>query len=177
YDADSVAVVVQDHGHGMSPEDAQRVFDRFWRADPSRPRTIGGTGLGPSISAEDAHLHEGWLQAWGQAGEGAVFRLTIPRRPGHVLVRSPLPLERSFDLAEAVAAASATPTGEIRVGPEVLPDLDESPEDRATGSGTEGERGDPHDETFCGRPGPPRCSVWERPARASPPPRPSPAAP
>ncbi len=139
-DADSVAVVVQDHGHGMSPEDALRVFDRFWRADPSRARTIGGTGLGLSISAEDARLHEGWLQAWGQAGEGAVFRLTIPRRPGHVLVRSPLPLERSFDLAEAVAAASATPTGEIRVGPEVLPDLDESPEDRATGSGTEGER-------------------------------------
>jgi len=139
-DADSVAVVVQDHGHGMSPEDALRVFDRFWRADPSRARTIGGTGLGLSISAEDARLHGGWLQAWGQAGEGAVFRLTIPRRPGHVLVRSPLPLERSFDLAEAVAAASATPTGEIRVGPEVLPDLDESPEDRATGSGTEGER-------------------------------------
>ena len=140
-DADSVAVVVQDHGHGMSPEDAQRVFDRFWRADPSRARTIGGTGLGLSISAEDAHLHEGWLQAWGQVGEGAVFRLTIPRRPGHVLVRSPLPLERSFDRAEAVAAVSPTPTGEIRVGPEVLPNLDENPEEPAPGSGgAEGER-------------------------------------
>src|SRR5699024_5303775 len=112
-------------------EDAQRVFDRFWRADPSRARTLGGTGLGLSISAEDARLHEGWLQAWGQVGEGAVFRLTIPRRPGHVLARSPLRLERTFDLAEDIT--SSTPTGEIRVGPEVLPDLDEAPEDAPAG--------------------------------------------
>src|SRR5699024_1913876 len=130
-DADSVAVVVQDHGHGMSPEDAQRGFDRFWRADPSRARPIGGPGLGLSISAEDARLHEGWLQAWGQVGEGAVFRLTIPRRPGHVLVRSPLPLERSFDRAEAVAAVSPTPTGEIRVGQIGRAHVDENPEDPA----------------------------------------------
>src|SRR5699024_1010856 len=44
-DADAVSVVVQDHGHGISPEAAERVFDRFWRADPSRARTLGGTGL------------------------------------------------------------------------------------------------------------------------------------
>ncbi|ASK64916.1 two-component sensor histidine kinase [Brachybacterium avium] len=132
-DADSVAVVVQDHGHGISPEDAERVFDRFWRADPSRARTIGGTGLGLSISAEDARLHDGWLQAWGQEGEGAVFRLTLPRRPGSVLTRSPLRLERSFDRTGADAAVSSTPTGEIRIGPEVLPDLDETAEDPIIG--------------------------------------------
>lgn len=140
-DADSVAVVVQDHGHGISPDDAQRVFDRFWRADPSRARNIGGTGLGLSISVEDARLHDGWLQAWGQEGEGAVFRLTIPRRPGAVLTRSPLHLERSFDRSEVEAAVSSTPTGEIRIGPEVLPDLEETPEEPLTGDGrTEGER-------------------------------------
>src|SRR5690625_5288759 len=61
---EAVAVLVQDHAHGISPEDAQHVFDRFWRADPSRARTLGGTGLGLSISVEDAHLHSGWLQAW-----------------------------------------------------------------------------------------------------------------
>ena len=61
-DEDAVAVVVQDFGHGISPEDARRVFDRFWRADPSRARTLGGTGLGLSISASDAHLHGGWLR-------------------------------------------------------------------------------------------------------------------
>ena len=140
-DADSVAVVVQDHGHGISPEDAQRVFDRFWRADPSRARNIGGTGLGLSISAEDARLHDGWLHAWGQEGEGAVFRLTIPRRPGAVLTRSPLRLERSFDRSEIDAAVSSTPTGEIRIGPAVLPDLEEAPEESFTADdGTEGER-------------------------------------
>ena len=124
-DDDAVAVVVQDYGHGISPEDAQHVFDRFWRADPSRARTLGGTGLGLSISVEDARLHDGWLQAWGQEGEGAVFRLTLPRRPGAVLTRSPLRLERSFDRREADAAVSTTPTGEIRVGPGLLPDLGE----------------------------------------------------
>ena len=123
-DEDAVAVVVQDFGHGISPEDARRVFDRFWRADPSRARTLGGTGLGLSISVSDAHLHGGWLQAWGQEGEGAVFRLTLPRRPGTELVRSPLRLERPFDRERAEDAVSPTPTGEIRIGPDLLPDLE-----------------------------------------------------
>ncbi len=128
-DADAVAVVVQDSGPGISPRDAARVFDRFWRADPSRARTIGGTGLGLAISVEDAHLHDGWLQAWGQVGAGAVFRLTLPRRPGATLARSPLPLERALGpdapsgIPSGLAAPSdpwapaetATPTG--------LPDL------------------------------------------------------
>lgn len=99
-----------------------RVFDRFWRADPSRARTLGGTGLGLSISAEDARLHGGWLQAWGQEGRGAVFRLTVPRRPGGDFLRSPLRLERSFD-RDAVGTYSVTPTGEIPIAPGLLPDL------------------------------------------------------
>lgn len=124
-DDDAVAVVVQDQGHGISPEDAAHVFDRFWRADPSRARTLGGTGLGLSISAEDARLHDGWLQAWGQEGRGAVFRLTLPRRPGTPLTRSPLRLERSLDRWGADAAVSPTPTGELRIGPGLLPDLED----------------------------------------------------
>lgn len=139
-DADAVAVVVQDHGHGISPEAAERVFDRFWRADPSRARTLGGTGLGLSISAEDARLHDGWLQAWGQEGEGAVFRLTLPRRPGPVLVRSPLLLERSFDRDEPEAAVSPTPTGELRISPELLPDMDEQASVPVTDPGEGGAR-------------------------------------
>ena len=139
-DADAVAVVVQDHGHGISPEAAERVFDRFWRADPSRARTLGGTGLGLSISAEDARLHDGWLQAWGKEGEGAVFRLTLPRRPGPVLVRSPLLLERSFDRDEPEAAVSPTPTGELRISPELLPDMDEQASVPVTDPGEGGAR-------------------------------------
>jgi two-component system sensor histidine kinase MtrB len=68
------------------------VFDRFWRADPSRVRTVGGSGLGLSISLEDARLHGGWLEAWGAPGKGAVFRLTLPVRVGDRLRSSPLPL-------------------------------------------------------------------------------------
>ncbi|GAA3675717.1 HAMP domain-containing histidine kinase [Yimella sp. RIT 621] len=88
----AVAVTVRDHGVGLEPGDAVRVFNRFWRADPARARTTGGTGLGLSISLEDARLHEGWLQAWGSPGEGSCFRLTLPRRPGQPIGRSPLPL-------------------------------------------------------------------------------------
>ena len=57
----AVAFQVRDHGPGMSDEVAQHVFDRFYRADPSRKRTTGGTGLGLAISAEDAALHSGLL--------------------------------------------------------------------------------------------------------------------
>jgi two-component system sensor histidine kinase MtrB len=68
------------------------VFDRFWRADPARARTTGGTGLGLAIALEDARLHNGWLQAWGEHGKGSVFRLTVPRICGQQLIGSPLPL-------------------------------------------------------------------------------------
>ena len=81
------------------------VFNRFWRSDPARARTSGGTGLGLAISLEDAHLHGGWLQAWGRPGEGAQFRLTLPRRVGTVLRHSPLPLA---PLDEVDVAASPT---------------------------------------------------------------------
>ncbi|MFC5815354.1 MtrAB system histidine kinase MtrB [Nonomuraea sp. NPDC050478] len=91
-DRDAVAVAVRDHGIGLKPGEDTLVFDRFWRADPSRARTIGGTGLGLAISREDAGLHGGWLQAWGQPGEGSQFRLTLPRKAGTDLKGSPLSL-------------------------------------------------------------------------------------
>ncbi|NYG55207.1 MtrAB system histidine kinase MtrB [Nocardioides perillae] len=91
-DAHSAALAVRDHGVGLAPGESAMVFNRFWRADPARARTTGGTGLGLSISLEDTHLHGGWLQAWGRPGEGALFRLTLPRRAGEPLRASPLPL-------------------------------------------------------------------------------------
>jgi len=93
YDEDAVAITVRDHGVGLKPGQAGLVFNRFWRGDPSRSRLTGGTGLGLAISLEDARLHDGWLQAWGEAGRGAQFRLTLPRRAGHTLMHSPLPLD------------------------------------------------------------------------------------
>ncbi|WP_246167297.1 MULTISPECIES: MtrAB system histidine kinase MtrB [Arthrobacter] len=90
--ADAVGVAVRDYGIGMSEDDAARVFDRFWRADPARARTTGGSGLGLAIAAEDARLHGGWLEAWGSPGDGACFRLTLPRRHGEGFAASPVPL-------------------------------------------------------------------------------------
>ena len=88
----AAAITVRDLGVGLRPDEAQHVFDRFWRADPSRVRTVGGSGLGLSISLEDARLHGGWLQVWGQPGCGAQFRLTLPMTAGGELISSPLPL-------------------------------------------------------------------------------------
>jgi len=102
-DSDAVAVAVRDHGVGLRPGEDQLVFERFWRADPARARTTGGTGLGLAISLEDAHLHGGWLQAWGERGRGSVFRLTVPRAAGQPLAGSPLPL--GPDEAEVVTSA------------------------------------------------------------------------
>jgi two-component system sensor histidine kinase MtrB len=90
---EAVAVGVRDHGTGLRPGESSLVFNRFWRADPARARTTGGTGLGLPIALEDAQLHDGWLQAWGEPGDGANFRLTLPRHVGEEITHSPLPLE------------------------------------------------------------------------------------
>ena len=102
-DEHAAAVSVRDHGIGLTSEQAKLVFQRFWRADPSRQRTVGGTGLGLSIALEDARLHGGWLQAWGQPGHGAVFRLTLPRRAGDPVRTSPLPLRPTDEVVVAPA--------------------------------------------------------------------------
>ena len=91
-DSVAVAVSVRDFGVGLRPGEEQRVFERFWRGDPARARKTGGNGLGLAISLEDARLHGGWLQAWGERGKGSVFRLTLPRVVGQELAGSPLPL-------------------------------------------------------------------------------------
>ncbi|MGV0904869.1 MtrAB system histidine kinase MtrB [Mycobacterium novum] len=92
-DADTVAVTVRDHGVGLRPGEEKLVFSRFWRADPSRVRRSGGTGLGLAISVEDARLHQGRLEAWGEPGKGACFRLTLPLVRGHKVTTSPLPMK------------------------------------------------------------------------------------
>lgn len=89
----AVAAGVRDFGLGMDPADAERVFDRFWRADPSRQRTIGGTGLGLSIALGDATLHGGTLAVWSELGVGSNFVLTLPRRSATIDGPSPVPVE------------------------------------------------------------------------------------
>ncbi|AZM89410.1 MULTISPECIES: MtrAB system histidine kinase MtrB [Streptomyces] len=102
----AVAVAVRDYGVGLKPGEATRVFNRFWRADPARARTTGGTGLGLSIAVEDARLHGGWLQAWGEPGGGSQFRLTLPRTADEPLRGSPIPLEPEDSRGNRARAAA-----------------------------------------------------------------------
>ena len=98
----AIAFAVRDYGIGMEQADVAKVFDRFWRADPSRKRTIGGTGLGLAISLEDATLHDGWLEVWSERGQGTCFRLTLPRSRSVPIESSPvgLPPEDAVDELE-----------------------------------------------------------------------------
>ncbi|MEV7088785.1 MtrAB system histidine kinase MtrB [Streptomyces sp. NPDC093085] len=105
----AVAVAVRDYGVGLKPGEATRVFNRFWRADPARARTTGGTGLGLSIAVEDARLHGGWLQAWGEPGGGSQFRLTLPRTADEALRGSPIPLEPEDSRRNRENAGAADP--------------------------------------------------------------------
>ncbi|MFI9150030.1 MtrAB system histidine kinase MtrB [Streptomyces sp. NPDC053367] len=108
----AVAVAVRDYGVGLKPGEATRVFNRFWRADPARARTTGGTGLGLSIALEDARLHGGWLQAWGEPGGGSQFRLTLPRTADEPLRGSPIPLEPKDSRRNRGLDGAGLPRGE-----------------------------------------------------------------
>ncbi|SFR99420.1 two-component system, OmpR family, sensor histidine kinase MtrB [Microbacterium sp. cf046] len=101
-DQQAVALGVRDFGLGMKPEDVERVFDRFWRADPSRTRTIGGTGLGLSIALGDARLHGGELAVWSDLGRGSNFVLTLPRQGGRLRTPSPIPVDPGDDSIAAI---------------------------------------------------------------------------
>nr|WP_281366412.1 MtrAB system histidine kinase MtrB [Nesterenkonia xinjiangensis] len=113
----AVGVAVRDHGLGMSPSEVAHVFDRFWRADPARARTTGGSGLGLSIATEDTRLHHGALDAWGQKGQGSCFRLVLPRRQDEPYRASPLalpPVYRSSDRRRVSMPVDGAPaTGEV----------------------------------------------------------------
>ncbi|WP_221585392.1 MtrAB system histidine kinase MtrB [Microbacterium sp. G2-8] len=123
----AVAVGVRDYGLGMKPEHAERVFDRFWRADPSRTRTLGGTGLGLSIALGDAKLHGGSLEVWSHIGVGTHFVLTIPRDPDGGAVESPIAVEPAASLPMGDgSAASASPTETLIVRRESAPRQEES---------------------------------------------------
>ncbi|MGY1782446.1 sensor histidine kinase [Geodermatophilus sp. SYSU D01036] len=76
---DVVVLRVADEGPGMAPEDAARVFERFYRADASRSRAAGGTGLGLSIVASLVAAHGGEVALDTAPGRGAAFTVRLPR--------------------------------------------------------------------------------------------------
>lgn len=75
---DRLVITVSDTGSGIAPEDLPRVFDRFWRADTSRSRATGGSGLGLSIARQLARAHGGDITATSTLGAGAAFRIEMP---------------------------------------------------------------------------------------------------
>jgi len=77
------------------------VFDRFWRADPSRQRSTGGTGLGLAIAQEDALAHDGRIDVWSELGAGTCFRVVIPRTIESSVNDAPLPLPPETDLVDS----------------------------------------------------------------------------
>ena len=85
-----VSVGVRDYGSGFNYTDRKMLFERFWRADSSRARSTGGTGLGLSIALEDAKLHQGEIDVWGERGKGAHFVLTIPKFAGGSIETKPI---------------------------------------------------------------------------------------
>jgi two-component system sensor histidine kinase SenX3 len=71
-------IAVTDSGSGISPEHQERIFERFYRADPSRSRETGGTGLGLSIVKHVAKIHRGEVKLFSQVGVGSTFTLRVP---------------------------------------------------------------------------------------------------
>ena len=78
-DSDLVRIAVVDQGIGISKEDQERVFERFFRVDKARSRVTGGTGLGLSIVKHVAADHGGTVELWSTPGRGSTFTLVLPR--------------------------------------------------------------------------------------------------
>lgn len=75
---DRVRIAVVDQGEGIAPEHQERVFERFYRADPARSRETGGTGLGLSIVKHVVSDHGGRVELWSALGKGSTFTIILP---------------------------------------------------------------------------------------------------
>ncbi|MCC2660736.1 MAG: two-component sensor histidine kinase [Arthrobacter sp.] len=80
-----VSISVTDQGEGLSAEDQERVFERFYRVDSARSRHTGGTGLGLSIVKHVVSNHGGEVTLWSQPGQGSTFTLRLPEMEGQAL--------------------------------------------------------------------------------------------
>jgi two-component system OmpR family sensor kinase len=93
----AVVLDVIDDGRGMTAEQAQRVFERFYRADAARNRASGGTGLGLAIVAGLVAAHGGQVSVKTAPGEGADFRVKLPLSPDALPADGLSPDDTSFD--------------------------------------------------------------------------------
>ena len=80
-----VVVSVEDEGEGIPAEDLPHIFERFYRADVHRARTLGGTGLGLAIALENVNLHKGSVTVTSEVSKGSGFTVVLPgmeQQPG-----------------------------------------------------------------------------------------------
>ena len=70
---------ISDNGIGMPPEALDRIFDRFYRVDKARSRSMGGNGLGLSIAKEIMDAHSGSIDVVSQLGQGTTMELKFPK--------------------------------------------------------------------------------------------------
>ena len=108
---DEIAVTVSDNGPGVSDEALQRLFDRFFRVDPSRSRENGGTGLGLSIVAAIVRSHGGQILASHTAGGGLTMTVVLPRATGTAAVPPPGTVDPTGPIAIDTGTAVAGGTG------------------------------------------------------------------
>jgi two-component system, OmpR family, sensor kinase len=101
----SATIEVADRGPGLSSEDAERVFERFYRGDLSRSRARGGAGLGLSIAAAIVEAHGGRIRVWSIPGEGATFVVSLP------LAQASGGEDRSAGEEQGVTDDAAAPSG------------------------------------------------------------------
>jgi len=81
-DGGTVQIDVKDQGIGIASHDLDRIFERFYRADPARSRATGGTGLGLAIVKHVCVNHGGDVAVWSEVGVGSTFTLRLPLAPG-----------------------------------------------------------------------------------------------
>ncbi len=112
-----IEIAVTDQGIGMTAQDTERVFERFYRVDPARSRITGGTGLGLSIVKHIVATHGGEVRVWSQLNKGSTFTIVLPlagtateasaadSAPAGVLI------EHSADSTGTASADDDEPTG------------------------------------------------------------------
>jgi two-component system, OmpR family, sensor kinase len=108
----AVVLEVVDHGPGMSPDQAERVFERFYRADQARGRQTGGTGLGLAIVSALVSAHGGTVAVDTEPGRGATFRVSLPLAPEAQGPRAPI--------APQPQASPARPPGGAGQQPDIV---------------------------------------------------------
>jgi two-component system OmpR family sensor kinase len=100
---DGATISVADTGQGMDPEEAEHIFERFYRSDPSRSRLHGGAGLGLSIVSAIVTAHGGTVSARSAPGEGTTFTVHLPTAP---------PVGAADDVDGAAPAGRTPPVGD-----------------------------------------------------------------